>query len=152
MVELFDFRKEAWITFNARLSIARHSAAICELKNYLYVIGGHKVELPNEFICSIERCPVRCVQSNFDLLRVNFNGLDLRIQTLLTMPLVEDNGIMIVSDHSEMPFMNQGFFVDLRQPASMKTSKFYHSVGPVNHWQGSYARHKRHTAYLTEEL
>ena len=46
IVEQFDFSTSQWTTFNARLSIARHSAAICELKGFLYVIGGHKVELP----------------------------------------------------------------------------------------------------------
>ena len=102
------------MTFNARLSIARHSASICELKGNLYVIGGHKVELPQEFICSIEQSPVRCFQSHFNLLRINYSGMDLRIQTLLAMPLIEDNGIMILSDHSEYPYMNQGFFIDLR--------------------------------------
>lgn len=78
-VEQFDFSRNEWTTFNARLSIARHLASICELKGFLYVIGGHKVELPQEFICSIERCAVRCLQSTFDLIPVNFNGLDLRI-------------------------------------------------------------------------
>ena len=60
VVEQYDFARAEWITFNARLSIARHSAAICELKGKLYVIGGHKVEHPDEFICSIEQVPVRC--------------------------------------------------------------------------------------------
>ena len=41
------------------------------------------------------------------------------------MPLAEDNGIMLVADHSDIPYMNQGFFVDLRT-REMKTSKFYH--------------------------
>ena len=59
-VEVFSFSENRWETFNACLSIARHSASICELKGHLYVIGGHRVDLPNEFICSIERCPVRC--------------------------------------------------------------------------------------------
>ena len=96
----------SWTTFNAKLSIARHSASICELNGYLYVIGGHRVELPNEFICSIERCAIKCEQSYFNLLKTNYAGLDLRIQTLLAMPLSEDKGIMIVADHSEDPNMN----------------------------------------------
>ena len=150
-VEYFDFNIGDWNTFNAKLSIARHQASICELKGVLYVIGGHKVELPNEFICSIERCPVRCLQSTFSLLRINYSGLDLRIQTLMAMPLHEDKGIMIVSDHSEIANMNQGFFVDLKSN-SMKCSKFFHQVGPVNHWQNSCTKHKKFTAYLTEEL
>lgn len=56
VVEQFDFSKNTWSAFNAKLAIARHSAAICELGGYLYVIGGHKVELPDQFISSIERC------------------------------------------------------------------------------------------------
>ena len=151
IVEQFDFATSEWITFNARLSIARHSAAICELKGQLYVIGGHRVELPLEFICSIEQAPVRCQQSTFNLIQINYGGMDLRIQTLLAMPLVEDNGIMIVSDHSEIPYMNQGFFIDLGSN-SMKTSKFFHQVGPVHHWQNSCAKYKKFTAYLTDEL
>lgn len=59
-VERFDFSKGVWDIFNAKLSIPRHQASICELKGFLYVIGGHKVELPNEFISSIERCHVKC--------------------------------------------------------------------------------------------
>ena len=106
IVEQFDFATSQWMTFNARLSMARHSATICELKGYLYVIGGHKVELPLEFICSIEQCPIRCFQSHFNLLRVNYNGMNLRIQTLLAMPLHEDNGIMILSDRQDSPYMN----------------------------------------------
>lgn len=106
VVEQFDFATSAWTTFNARLSIARHAASICELKGFLYVVGGHKVELPKEFICSIERSPINCLQSHFTLMRINYSGMDLRIQTLLAMPLAEDNGIMIVSDHSEVPYMN----------------------------------------------
>ena len=125
VVEIYDFSQNSWVTFNARLSIARHLASICELKGNLYVIGGHKVELPNEFICSIEQCPIRCQQSSFHLLRINYSGLDLRIQTLLAMPLLEDDGIMIVSDYSEGSHMNQGFFVDLKCKA-MKKSRFYH--------------------------
>ena len=31
-------------------------------------------------------------------------------------------------------------------------SKFFHQVGPINHWQNSCAKHKKFTAYLTEEL
>ena len=34
----------------------------------------------------------------------------------------------------------------------MKTSKFFHQVGPIHHWQNSCAEHKKFTAYLTEEL
>ena len=34
----------------------------------------------------------------------------------------------------------------------MKTSKFFHQVGPIHHWQNSCAKHKKFTAYLTEEL
>ena len=47
--------------------------------------------------------------------------------------------------------MNQGFFVDLRNNA-MKKSKFFHQIGPINHWQNSCTKHKKFTAYLTEEL
>jgi len=61
IVEQYDFNRNKWETFNARLSIARHSAAICEIKGNLYVIGGHTVSLPQEFICSIEVCPVRAL-------------------------------------------------------------------------------------------
>lgn len=78
-VEQYDFSKNTWTSFSARLAIARHSAAICELGGFLYVIGGHKVELPDQFISSIERCPITCFQSHFNLLRINYNGLDLRI-------------------------------------------------------------------------
>jgi len=79
IVEQFDFATGEWDTFNAKLSIARHAASVCELQGFLYVIGGHRVELPNEFICSIERCPIRCEQSTFTLLKINYSGLDLRI-------------------------------------------------------------------------
>lgn len=85
------------------------------------------------------------------MLRINYNRLDLRIQTLLALPLPEDNGIMIVSDHSEVPYMNQGFFIDLKQN-QVKLFKFFHQVGPITHWQSSCSKHKRYTAFITEEL
>jgi len=61
LVESFDFRTNQWTVFDAKLCIPRYSAAIQELKGYLYVIGGHKIELPNEFINSVERCPTRAL-------------------------------------------------------------------------------------------
>jgi hypothetical protein len=42
-VEFFSLKSNKWEVYNARLSIGRHSAAACCIKEYLYVIGGHKV-------------------------------------------------------------------------------------------------------------
>jgi hypothetical protein len=72
-VEVFDFRAETWGVFAARLSIARHQASICELNGYLYVVGGHTIALPDEFINSVERCPISSVQSQFDLINLQYN-------------------------------------------------------------------------------
>ena len=47
--------------------------------------------------------------------------------------------------------MNQGFLIDLKTN-KMKKSKFFHQVGPINHWQNSVAKHKRYTCYMTDEL
>ena len=35
LIEQYDFHTGEWTTFTARLAIARHSAAICQLKGYL---------------------------------------------------------------------------------------------------------------------
>ena len=151
LIEQYDFHTGQWTTFTARLAVARHSAAICELKGYLYVIGGHTVALPTDFMNTIERCPVKAEQSSFDLLAVNYNQMDLRIQSLLTMPLPDDNGIMILSSHVDDPRVNQGFFLDVRH-RQMKESNFTEEIGSINHWQNSCAPYKQMTAYLTEDL
>ena len=57
-VELFNFKTEKWKIFSAQLCIARHQGTICNLNRYLYVIGGHRLEHPTEFINSIERCHI----------------------------------------------------------------------------------------------
>lgn len=121
------------------------------MKGYLYVIGGHTVALPTDFMNTIERCPVKAEQSSFDLLSVNYNQMDLRIQSLLTMPLPDDNGIMILSSHVDDPRVNQGFFLDVRS-RQMKESNFTEEIGAINHWQNSCAPYKQITAYLTEDL
>ena len=59
LVEFFDFYKLRWEVFNARLAKARHSAAACELDGFIYVVGGHTVDLPNQYINSIERCSTK---------------------------------------------------------------------------------------------
>ena len=151
LIEQYDFHTGQWSTFTARLAIARHSAAICELKGYLYIVGGHTVELPTDFMNTIERCPVKAEQSSFDLLSINYNQMDLRIQSLLTMPLPDDNGIMILSSHVDDPRVNQGFFLDVRN-RQMKESNFTEEIGAINHWQNSCAPYKQITAYLTEDL
>jgi hypothetical protein len=60
-VEMFNFKTLKWKTFSAKLAIARHAATVCEMNGYLYVTGGHKVELPTEFIYSVERCHLSSV-------------------------------------------------------------------------------------------
>jgi hypothetical protein len=72
LVELFNFKTEKWKVFSAHLCIPRHHASICTLNGFMYVIGGHKLDLPNEFINSIERCHISALQSSFDLINVNY--------------------------------------------------------------------------------
>lgn len=93
---MLNLNTEQWQVFCARLSIPRHQATICELNGYLYVMGGHTVALPNEFINSIERCHITSVQSQFELINVNFAQRDLRLQTILSFPSHEDDGILMV--------------------------------------------------------
>ena len=46
---------------------------------------------------------------------------------------------------------NQGFFLNSKT-WDMSMSKFSKQVGPVNHWQNSFARHKNLTCFLTDDL
>jgi hypothetical protein len=72
LVEFFDFYTKKWEVFDARLARARHGAAACELKGYIYVVGGHTVELPKQYINSIERCSTKASQSSFDLIDLKY--------------------------------------------------------------------------------
>ena len=72
LVEFFDFYKKQWEVFDARLARARHSAAACELGGYIYVVGGHTVALPFQWINSIERCSTKAHQSSFDMIDLKF--------------------------------------------------------------------------------
>lgn len=67
----------------------------------MYVIGGHRLELQSEFINSIERCHITALQSSFDLINVNYNQMDIRLQTILSFPAPEDNGILIVGQNDK---------------------------------------------------
>ena len=43
-VEYYSLKTRTFERYNAKLSIARHSAAACSLMDYVYVIGGHTVD------------------------------------------------------------------------------------------------------------
>ena len=95
-VELFNFKTLKWKTFCASLAIARHSATVCEMNGYLYVSGGHRVELPTEFIYSIERCHLSSLQSSFDLIKMDYNMMKLQLQTIVSFPSSDDNCLLIM--------------------------------------------------------
>lgn len=149
LVEYFDFRTKKWDTFNARLAKARHGAAVCELKGFLYVVGGHTVDLPNDFINSIERCSTKALQSSFDLITIRFEQMDVRMQTALVFPVPDDNGLLILGHQHTPVDVNQALFFDCKD-AICKISNFNEYVGPINHWHNSYSVYKSFTCFLTD--
>lgn len=151
LVEYFDLKTNSWNVFNATLCIPRHSAAACELNGFIYVVGGHKIELPNAYIHSVERCSVNAKQSSFDLINIDYERETIRARNVLCMSLPEDNGIIILSHHQDFDNVNQGFFLDINRKR-VKKSRFNHRVGAITSWQNSKGTFKNMTAYLTEEL
>jgi hypothetical protein len=72
LIEYFNFRTWKWDLFNARLTIARHSAAAVEVNGSIYVVGGHTVALPDQYINSIERYNTKANASCFEILDVKY--------------------------------------------------------------------------------
>lgn len=87
------------------------------MKDYTYVIGGHTVSQPEKFINSIERCHKSVPSSYFERVNISHSheiGVDLNIQTLLSVPIKEDNGILIIGSSNYDNWDNQGFFIDMK--------------------------------------
>jgi hypothetical protein len=95
-VEYFNFRTWKWDVFNAKLTIARHGAAAVEVNGSIYIVGGHTVDLPDQFINSIERYTVKKNMSCFEILDVKFMQRDIRMQSQLVLPIADENGLLIV--------------------------------------------------------
>ena len=82
---------------------------------------------------------------------IDYKTQDWRIQNNITLPLDEDSGILILSQHSESAIFNQGMFLDTKSN-EMKISKFHSQVGNIHHWHGACSKYKKYTAFLTDEL
>ena len=89
------------------------------------------------------------LQSIFDLINIRYGQLDIKLQTLLSFPAPEDNGLLIMGQNDSG--VNQAFFIDCRRE-QIKFSRFNLDVGPINHWQGSCSKFKNMTVFLTEDL
>mmetsp|Transcript_35043 Transcript_35043/g.26147 ORF Transcript_35043/g.26147 Transcript_35043/m.26147 type:complete len:227 (+) Transcript_35043:533-1213(+) len=150
-VEFFSLKSRSWSVYNSKLNIARHSSAACVIKEFVYVVGGHKVELPGKFINTIERCHNAVQQSYFELINVKATEVALSIANQLAFPLPEDNGILILAASLEDPRKNFAYFIDLKA-REIKQSKFGFSVGSVNHWHNSRMVHEKRVNFLTDSL
>jgi hypothetical protein len=75
--------------------------------------------------------------------------MDIRLQTVLSFPAPEDNGILIMGQNDE--HTNQAFFIDLKRN-SIKFSRFNLQVGAIDYWHGSQTKFKNMTVFLTQEL
>ncbi|CDW81731.1 UNKNOWN [Stylonychia lemnae] len=151
-VEYYSMKTQSFERYNAKLSIARHSAAACNLHNYTYVIGGHTVDHPLKYINTIERCHRSVPSSFFEKFDVKQKiGVDLNIQTLLSVAIPEDRGILIIGSSRDDQWNNEGFYIDLKD-MSMKRSKFQYSVGPINDWKNSYTNYEQKINFLTEQF
>jgi hypothetical protein len=69
-IDCYSLESKQWTRFNAKIQIARHSASASYIKDYIYVIGGHTVDLPHKFINTIERCHKSVPSSNFERLNI----------------------------------------------------------------------------------
>eukprot|EP00347_Sterkiella_histriomuscorum_P017947 403347374 len=155
-VEFYSIKSQSFERYNANLSIARHSASACYLKDYVYVIGGHTVDHPTKYINTIERCHKSVPSSYFERINVQQNfganvGVDLTIQSLLSVAIPEDNGILILGSSNHDQWDNQGYYLNMKEK-TMKQSKFNYSIGPINDWKNSYQYYEQRINFLTESL
>lgn len=150
LVEYYSIKSQKWETYNSKLSLPRYSAAACSIKDYVYVVGGHKISQPSKFINTIERCHKNIPSSYFQVITVKQRLVNLSVQNQLAFPLPDDNGILILACQGNDASTNEGFFIDLKQ-MEMKVSKFGYQVGPINHWHNSCEIYERRLNFLTEQ-
>ena len=136
-VEFYSINESKWQRYNARLQIARHEASASYLGDFIYVIGGHTMQSPKKFINTIERCHKNVPSSLFERINIKQRDVDLSVQGLLSVPISEDRGILIITASGDAEPYNEAYFVDLHS-FELKQSKFRFSIGPITDWKCSY--------------
>jgi hypothetical protein len=95
------------------------------------------LEQPKKFINTIERCHKNVPSSLFERLSIKQREVDLSVQGLLSVPINEDRGILIITASADYEPYNEAYFIDLHS-FELKPSKFRFSIGPISDWKSSY--------------
>ena len=103
----------------------------------MYVIGGHTLTSPGKFINTIERCHKTVPSSHFERISIRQPDVDLWIEGLLSVPISEDKGILILTASPDAEPVNHAYFIDLRT-FELKPSKFRYPLGSITDWKCSY--------------
>jgi hypothetical protein len=104
---------------------------------------------PGKFINTIERCHKTVPSSHFERISLRQTNVDLWIEGLLSVPISEDKGILILTASPDPEPANAAYFIDLRT-FKLKPSKFRYSLGAITDWKLSYQSFDQRINFLTE--